>query len=317
MRPRLGLLLDERFQRHQTGRGHPERPARLDAVRAALEWNGALSTALQIEPIEIEQSVVQRLHTPDYLDRLEQACRAHAPYIDTPDSAICPESAHVARLAAGGVVETARALGRGLIDRAFCAVRPPGHHAERDRSMGFCLLNNVALAADVLRREYHLNRILILDWDVHHGNGTQHLFESDPQVFFISLHGHPDHLYPGTGYEHERGTGPGEGYTLNVPFRPGARDEDYRNAFRQKVLPAAEAYRPEIVLLSAGFDAHQADPIGCAALTDEAFVWMLQETRALANRYAGGRILSVLEGGYDLDALRRCVADHVSGLLEP
>lgn len=313
---RFGILFDPRFKKHLTGFGHPERPERLDAIAAALEWSGLLAVSRRIEPEPIERALAERRHLPAYLDRLDRNCRSGARYIDSPDSTICSESFEIARLAAGGVVMAARLVGSGALQRAFCAVRPPGHHAEADRSMGFCLLNNVALAADVLQREFELRRILILDWDVHHGNGTQHLFESDPGVLFISLHGHPDYLYPGTGYADEVGVGPGKGYTLNVPFRPGARDPDYREAFRDKVLPAIEAYQPEVVIVSAGFDAHAADPIGCAALSDDAFILMLRELLVRAECYAQGRVLSVLEGGYDLETLRRCVSDHVGLLAE-
>lgn len=311
---RFGIAFDPRFKRHLTGPGHAERPERLDAVAAALEWNGLLQRAARIEATPIDLSIVRRLHAPEYVERLRRACAENAPYIDAPDSAICPESFEIGRLAAGAVVEAARRIAVGEIDRAFCAVRPPGHHAEEDRSMGFCLFNNVALAAQVLRFDHGFERVLILDWDVHHGNGTQHLFDADPTVFFISLHGHPDVLYPGTGYADEVGVGPGHGFTLNIPFRPGARDADYQQAFREAVIPAIEGFRPEIILLSCGFDAHHADPLGCISLTEDGFHWMLGELLTLAQRYCEGRLLSVLEGGYDLEALRRCTAEHVAQL---
>lgn len=308
---RIAIAFDPAFQRHDTGFGHPERPARLDAVRAALEWSGALASSLRMAPREIELNALMRIHDSGYVARLESACREGRHFIDEPDSAICPESFAIARLAAGAVVDCARAIASDQVHAGFCAVRPPGHHAERDRSMGFCLLANVALAADALRREFQYERILILDWDVHHGNGTQHIFESDPGVLFISLHGHPDSLYPGTGYEHERGVGAGEGFTINIPFLPGCSDADYRSAFEHKITPAVEQFNPQFVILSAGFDAHTDDPLGNQKLSDDGFAWMGKRVVELAKRHAGGKLLSVLEGGYNLEVLRRCIADHV------
>jgi len=195
-------------------------------------------------------------------------------------------------------------------------VRPPGHHAERDRSMGFCMFNNVALAADVIRRECGLGRVVILDWDVHHGNGTQNAFYDDPSILYISLHGHPEYLYPGTGFAEEDGAGDGRGTTLNLPFLPGAGDNEYRQAFESRVIPAICAFEPEMIIVSAGFDGHGDDPIGITALTDGMFAEMLGSVLELAERYAGGRLLSVLEGGYNLEVLRRCVAQHVTMLGE-
>lgn len=307
----LGLLIDPRFKQHDTGRGHPERPARLDAVISGLEREGLIAACKRIEARPIEPDLPLKVHMPDYLRRLEEACSSGAPYIDTPDSAISPASLETAHLAAGGVVEAARRIAQQDLRRAFCAIRPPGHHAERDRSMGFCLLANVALAARVFLDEARHERVLILDWDVHHGNGTQHIFEADPRVLFISLHGHPDYLYPGTGYRHETGVGDGHGYTINVSFLPGATDDEYREAFETIVQPAVERFGPQSILISAGFDAHHDDPIGCARLSDDAFAWMSRRVIDWSERFCDGRLLSVLEGGYDLDALRRNVVEHV------
>lgn len=307
----LGILLDERFKQHDTGYGHPERPARLDAVAAGLNDSGLLDRLVRIEPEPIDLALLEQVHAPSYVQRVRAACEAGVRFIDTPDSAICRESYDVARLAAGGVVRAATQIGRGELQRAFCAVRPPGHHAEYDASMGFCLFANVVLAARALQREGGLERVLILDWDVHHGNGTQHLLEDDPSVMFISLHGDPRFTYPGTGFAEERGRGAGEGFTLNIPFMPGASDAEYRAAFDAQVMPKAEAFRPQAVIISAGFDAHADDPLANIELTDAAFAWMLRRTIEIADRHADGRVLSVLEGGYNLDVLRRCVAEHV------
>jgi acetoin utilization deacetylase AcuC-like enzyme len=217
-------------------------------------------------------------------------------------------------LAAGGVVNAADAVARGEAGRAFCAVRPPGHHAERSNAMGFCFFNNVAIAAEYLRHQHGIERIAILDWDVHHGNGTQHYFEADPNVFFCSIHQHPDTLYPGTGYAEERGTGAGMGATLNVPMAPGSGDEEYRRAFETTILPALDRFRPEFLLISAGFDAHRADPLGHIKLSTEMFGWMTLHAMELARRHCGGRIVSVLEGGYDLTALADSVQAHLEVL---
>ena len=306
-----GILLDERFKRHTTGHGHPERPERLDAVREGLAEAGLLETCVRIEPVPLAETLIQRVHARDYLVRLDAACRQAYPYIDVPDSAIGPESYEIAKLAAGGVVKATRMVAGGELKRAFCAVRPPGHHAERDRSMGFCLLNNVALAAYALKDELQADRILILDWDVHHCNGTQHTFYHDPSVLVISLHGHPNYLYPGTGWEEETGEDRGRGYTMNIPFLPAATDEMYRRAFHDRVIPAIGRFAPQFVLLSVGYDAHGDDPLGNLDLTDEAFAWMTETMIGLAEAHADGRIVSVLEGGYNLGVLKRCAAEHV------
>lgn len=313
---RFGLVFDDRFGRHETGLGHPERPERFEAIRAGLTAAGLLnpselpSGVQLIPPVAATDAEILTVHTPTYLERLKSACASGAAYIDTPDSTIGRESLEVARLAAGAVISAARRMGRGEITRAFCAVRPPGHHAERDQSMGFCLLANVALAVETLRREHGLTRIAVIDWDVHHGNGTQHIFEADDQVFFVSLHGHPRYLYPGTGFEDEIGTGPGRGHTLNIPLLPGTDDASYRRVFADRVIPAIDTYRPELIVVSAGFDAHADDPLGNLRLGDATFDWLTGQICELADRHCAGRILSVLEGGYDLGVLRRCVSDH-------
>jgi len=311
----LAIAFDEKLRWHDPGPGHPERPQRLDTVRAALEEAGVLSTALRVATEPADANVLTRVHAPEYVERVRQACQAGLPYLDEPDCAICPASFDLARLAAGLVVQAARHVAAGDARRAFCAIRPPGHHAERNRGMGFCLFNNVALAAATLKQEFGLNRLLILDWDLHHGNGTQHCFESDPDVLFISLHEDPRYLYPGTGFAHETGRGAGEGTTINVPLAPGSGDKQVREAFENRILPAAECFQPQIVLISAGFDAHRDDPLGHLSFSDAIYGWMLQRLLEVAGRHAGGRVVSVLEGGYRLDALHRCVRDHVETLL--
>ena len=200
----------------------------------------------------------------------------------------------------------------GTADNGFAMIRPPGHHAENDVAMGFCLFNGIAIAARYLQKNYGLERILILDWDVHHGNGTQHTFEQDPTVFYISLHQFPH--YPGTGARSETGIGAGEGATLNCPMSPGLGDEHYRQAFTEVILPRARKFAPDAVLISAGFDAHFADPLGSINLESQSYVWMTQAMMELADQCCDGRLISVLEGGYDLGALAESVSEHVNVL---
>ena len=310
-----GLVQDERFQRHITGGDHAERPQRLARIAEVLADRGLDKSCTTIDASPVDMDLVRRVHDAEYIARLKAACESGSPYIDVPDSAICAESFDIARLAAGGIVNAVDACQAGTVDNAFCAVRPPGHHAERHASMGFCLLANVAIAARHLLDHHGLERVLILDWDVHHGNGTQHIFEADPRVLFVSLHGHPGFVYPGSGYAEERGTGDGEGYTLNVPIMPPGPDAAYRKAFDEIVLPAIEKYGPQFVLISAGFDAHRLDPLAPLNLETESFGWMTDALLDVANRHCGGKLVSILEGGYHLDATAESVALHLGRLV--
>jgi acetoin utilization deacetylase AcuC-like enzyme len=261
-------------------------------------------------------NLVRGVHDDGYIERLQRACADEMPYIEVPDSGVCPESFTIAQLAAGTMINAVDAVMSGQLTNAFCSVRPPGHHAEHHMSLGFCLFNNIAIAARRLLDNHGLARVLILDWDVHHGNGTQHTFESDPRVLFVSLHGHPRIVYPGTGYEHERGRGPGEGFTINLPMLPPSGDGEYRRAFDRKILPAVERFDPQFVLISAGFDAHRLDPLAPLELETESFGWMTDEMVHVAKKHCGGKLVSVIEGGYHLQALGDCVALHVTRLLE-
>lgn len=294
-----------------TGEGHPESPTRLSAIQDGLDEAGLLEACQPLYPSVAADNVLQFVHTHDYLTRLDAACRQAYPYIDVPDCTIGPESYEIALLAAGGVIDAARKVANGDIKRAFCAVRPPGHHAERDRAMGFCLLNNIAIATCVIKDEFKFGRMAIIDFDVHHGNGTQHTFEIDPSVLFISIHGHPNYLYPGTGLEEEAGIDRGRGYTMNIPLLPGAKDDEFRSAFVDRIIPAIGRYAPQMIMVNAGFDAHADDPLGNLDAADETYAWMTERILELADRHAQGRVVSVLEGGYNLDVLKRCTVDHV------
>jgi acetoin utilization deacetylase AcuC-like enzyme len=298
---------------HDTGGSHPERPSRLTAVVDGLQEAGLADRLAALAPRPATVDEIAAIHDPGYIRQVEQACDRGDQRLDA-DTAVCAKSYRVALLAAGGVLAAADAVHAGVVQRAFCTVRPPGHHAERDRAMGFCLFNNVAIAAERFVRN-GLQRVAIVDFDVHHGNGTQHAFERRADVLFISIHEDPRHLYPGTGFAHETGLGPGEGFTLNVPMMPGAADGEYQQAFEHQVLPKLDAYRPQMILISAGFDAARGDPLAHIELTDKAFEWMTRRLVELADRHCAGKLLSVLEGGYNPRNLARCAAAHVKALM--
>jgi acetoin utilization deacetylase AcuC-like enzyme len=311
-----GLVTDERYRLHDTGPGHPERAERLIAIDKRLKADGLDKRAERITPKPADLEPIARIHDRDYIDRVRAECKNRLQYIDTPDSAVCPKSYEIALLAVGGLLQLVDAVATGKCGNGFAAVRPPGHHAERNRSMGFCLFNNVAIAARHLQQKHKVGKVLILDWDVHHGNGTQHSFEQDPTVFYCSLHQHPSTCYPGTGWPQETGKGAGAGTVLNLPMSPGLGNDAYHEAFEKQFLPAAMKFKPDFVLVSAGFDAHARDPLASMNLTVEGFNDMLRATLDLADKHCGGHLASVLEGGYNLDALAECVADHVKILID-
>jgi acetoin utilization deacetylase AcuC-like enzyme len=256
---------------------------------------------------------IHRIHPPEYVERIQSLCQAGGGHLDG-DTPVSPASFEMARLGLGGVLSCCDAVMRGQIKRSFAAIRPPGHHAEPNRAMGFCLFSNVAIAARYLQHEHGVGKIAIVDFDVHHGNGTQACFYDDPSVFFVSLHQHPRTCYPGTGYESERGEGAGDGFTLNIPLRPHRDDNDYRDALEHIVLPELDKFRPEILLLSAGFDAHLDDPLAQMDLSEEFFGEMTRLLVQCANHHCDGRVVSSLEGGYDLRALAQSVIHHLTAL---
>jgi acetoin utilization deacetylase AcuC-like enzyme len=292
----LVLISSDRFAEHQTPPGHPERPERAEAMDVvAARWREQGGEVLSPRPATHDE--LARVHDARYLRRVaETAGRAVA--LD-PDTFTSPESHEIALLAAGAAL---MAVERAMDDRtaALALVRPPGHHAERDRAMGFCLYNNVAAGA-AHARAIGAGRIAIVDYDVHHGNGTQHIFEADPNVLYASAHQYP--YYPGTGAATETGTGAGAGATVNLPLEAGAIDDDYRIVFAEVILPVLRQFKPDLLLVSAGFDAHERDPLGGMRLTTPAFGAMTLELRAVADECCGGRMALVTEGGYDLHAL--------------
>ncbi|MFW6058898.1 MAG: histone deacetylase family protein [Phycisphaeraceae bacterium] len=311
-----GFIYHDRFLEHETGPTHPERPERLRAICDRLRQDHLWDELTHLPFSPAARKWIARLHSPHYIDRVFAACEAQHHYIDTPDSPISRHSAEIAQLAVGGVLAAVDAVHAQYVHNAFCAVRPPGHHAERDRSMGFCLFNNIAIAAEYLIAHHGYERIAIVDFDVHHGNGTQHLFEDRADVLFISLHEHPSHLYPGTGYVHERGTSAGEDHTLNLPLDPHDGDERYRHVFQAQVLPRLREFAPQFLLLSAGFDAAAEDPLAHMNVSPQGFEWMTRQLKETAESLCNGRLVSALEGGYHLRALAESVSLHVGVLLE-
>jgi acetoin utilization deacetylase AcuC-like enzyme len=303
------LLIDDRFLGHDTGQ-HPEHPRRIAAIQLALREAELLNdrTRVEIRPATDEQ--ILRVHTATHLARLEQAVQAGGAWIDA-DTLVGPDSLNVARLAAGAAVAAVDAVVHGSIQRAFCIGRPPGHHATPDRAMGFCLLNSVAIAASHAR-SLGLQRVAIIDWDVHHGNGTQDIFYRDPDVWYASLHQSP--LYPGTGGRAETGVDAGLGTTLNCPLLPMSGNEKWLETMRDTVVPFIEEAAPELILLSAGYDAHRHDPIGSCQVDDDGFAELTRVVADMADRHTGGKVIAVLEGGYDPDTLGRSVARSLQAL---
>jgi acetoin utilization deacetylase AcuC-like enzyme len=307
------LFADPLFQEHETGR-HPESPARLRAITAQLKRCGltercALGSYRPRTPGEICQ-----VHAPYVVEQVEELARRGGGYLD-PDTVVSSASPAVALAAAGACVSAVDAVVQGQERTALCLVRPPGHHATAIHSMGFCLFNNVALAARHALDAHGLGRILIVDWDVHHGNGTQDIFYEDPRVLFFSIHRFDHGFYPGTGAAEETGRGPGLGYTVNAPIRFGTPREEYHARFLRALEQAADKIKPELVLVSAGFDGHQRDPIGSLGLETEDFATLTQRVMEIARAHAGGRLVSCLEGGYDVQALAESVQTHLEKLL--
>ncbi|RJQ70213.1 MAG: histone deacetylase [Desulfobacteraceae bacterium] len=312
---RTGFLYDQRYLLHDTGPYHPERAERLTAILQGIQDAGLMPQLTRIPARLADLEWVQAVHSMAYIRRFEELCLAGRRTLDCEDNQMCPDTWETARLAAGGVLEAARKIMDDEIDNAFCAVRPPGHHAEMGEAMGFCFFNNVAIAARYIQKQCGIKRVGIIDFDVHHGNGTQHIFEDDPSVFYYSIHQHPSFAYPGTGREFEKGSGRGYGFTANSPVLPGQGDEDYRRLIEKDLLPGFKSFVPQVIILSTGFDAHTDDEMADMRLTTEGFSWIMRTIMKMADEYAYGRVLSVLEGGYALERLPELAAEHVKILL--
>lgn len=294
---------------HETPAGHPERVERLRAVLSALETKEFQSLRRDSAP-SARRSQLARIHAPAYVTAVLASIPARGFARLDSDTAVSPGSGKAALRAAGAVIRAVDLVMKGAAKNAFCAIRPPGHHAEAARAMGFCLFNNVAVGVAHLRAVHGLKRIAIVDFDVHHGNGTQHSFENDADIFYASTHQSP--LYPRTGTASERGVA---NNVVNLPLPPGAGSREFRTALSKKLLPALMRFRPEFIFISAGFDAHRADPLAQLRLEDDDYAWATQRICQAAKRLCGGRVVSSLEGGYDLAALASSAAAHVRALM--
>ena len=307
------LATDSACRKHDAGHGHPEQPARYDAVLNALKAAGHLAQVRQIGPRAVKREDLQMVHGAQYLDLAEREIREGREQLSTGDTGIGAGSWESATAAAGCALAAVEAVVKGEDKTAFCLVRPPGHHAGANRGMGFCVLNNVALAARHAQR-LGLKRVAIVDWDVHHGNGTQDIFYADGSVFFFSTHQSP--WYPGTGRASETGEGEGKGTTLNCPLPAGSGRPEIMNCFTEKFVPAMEKFRPELLLISAGFDSRAGDPLGQFLLSDADFADLTRIIRRIAEKSAQGRVVSLLEGGYSLTGLASAATAHVAALME-
>jgi acetoin utilization deacetylase AcuC-like enzyme len=312
VKPATALFADPRCRGHLAGVQHPERPERFDAVMDGLRRAKLLDRLQPLSPRTATQEELLLCHTPEYLQTAQHDVGAGYHHLTTGDTDITPKSWDIALLGAGGVLNAVDAVVAGHAHNAFCAVRPPGHHATPTRGMGFCLVNNIAIGARYAQRKHGLERVLIVDWDVHHGNGTQDIFYSDGSVFFFSTHQWP--LYPGTGRADETGAGAGKGCTMNFPFPAGSGRKEILGAMEKSLAPAADRFRPDLVMISAGFDSRIDDLLGGFTLTDVDFADLTRTVMAIADKHAGGRVVSVLEGGYTLSGLASAAAAHVETL---
>ena len=312
MKATTALVYDDIYKKHLTGPGHPEAPARCDAILNALQDADFAARLLRLSPRAATDEEILTCHSRRYVATVKADIAAGRPNLSTGDTAICRDSLAAALHAAGGAMAAVDAVFDGRAQNAFCAVRPPGHHATADAGMGFCIFNNAALAARYAQRRYGISRALIVDWDLHHGNGTQDIFYDDGSVFYFSTHQWP--MYPGTGLRGETGIGRGLGTTLNCPVPAGAGGEEIIGAFRRQLLPAADSFKPDLVVVSAGFDGRIGEPLGGLALTDEDFADLTAICLWIAAEHAAGRVVSLLEGGYDLAGLASAVTAHCGAL---
>jgi len=307
--PKLIVLSDPVYLLHDPGPWHPESPARLTAVQKAIDSIKNIELITTSRPARLDE--LHLVHTAKYIDYVMSLPDDHPVQLD-PDTLMSLYSKEAALKAAGGVIDITEMVMAGKNIRAFCAVRPPGHHAMPDRAMGFCIFNNVAIAAAWALDKKGLERIAIMDWDLHHGNGTEAVFYNSEKALYISTHQSP--FYPGTGDSLDTGTGAGTGFNINIPMAAAAGDDQFQEAFEGIILPALNNYKPQLIFISAGFDAHRNDPLGGLKLSTEFFGQMTRWLSEVADKYSDGRIVSVLEGGYNLTAIEETVKIHLEEL---
>ncbi|BBI18349.1 histone deacetylase [Neochlamydia sp. S13] len=318
------IVEDFLFAQHLTGPSHPESPFRFKVSRQALQNQGLLKRGGILRPRLAKESELLLCHTPCYLQEVQdnvQQCiysglKDGSFQLSTGDVQICPASEKIARYAVGAVLNAVDSVMLAQARNAFCLVRPPGHHACMDKGMGFCLYNNVAIGARYACQRYGLRKVLIIDWDVHHGNGIQDIFYEDPAVFYFSTHN--KRIYPGTGSSQEEGRGAGKGFNLNFPIEPYENPrQKIKEIFSGQLMESMKSFQPEFIFIAAGFDAHAQDPLGGFNLTTHDFVDLTRSVKGLAEKYCEGRLVSVLEGGYNLEVLKEVIPAHVQGLLPP
>lgn len=315
MKKLTGLLTDPIYLEHDTGQ-HPENSNRLRVILDELQ-RSEIWDLLDIIPAEkADRSMIELVHDSDYIDTIEREIKSGVPFVGTMDCMVCPKTFEVAEFAVGGALALIKKVESGELKNGAALVRPPGHHAERRQALGFCYFNNIAICAEYLIKHRNYQRILIMDFDVHHGNGTQHSFESRSDVFYCSIHEDPTVCYPGTGFSSEKGIGDGKGFTLNVPMKSFSGDESYKEILEETFIPAWNDYKPDFVLVSAGYDAHKEDPLARISITSETYRAYSAALCEIAEKHANGKLVSFLEGGYNLEIIPKLVLVHIMTLLE-
>jgi acetoin utilization deacetylase AcuC-like enzyme len=309
---KTALVYHPVYLRHYTGPSHPERASRLQAILRKLRTTHLIDDLQLFEPKAASLDDIALVHSRDYIVSVKALAKDGFANLD-PETVVSSGSFEAALYAAGGVIKGIDLVLKGETDNAFAMVRPPGHHALPSRAMGFCVFNNIAIGAKYIQKNYKYERILIVDFDIHHGNGTEEIFYEDPGVFYISLHQYPH--YPGTGAREDIGRGRGKGFNLNLPMSPGSGDVEYIKVFKDTVIPAANSFKPQVILISAGFDGHAKDPLSSTTLTSKGYYEITTILKELAKSYSENRIVSILEGGYNLFSLADSVHSHLKALM--
>lgn len=310
---KVGIVYHSDFLKHEAENYHPEIPERIRFVMNHLQEIGLLAELKELTFRTSAEKWIETNHGEDYINFVSRSCECGKTLLDSGDTFINQYSFEVAKLAVGGCLKAADELISGELESCFCCVRPPGHHAEYGRAMGFCIFNNVAILAKYIQIQHKIKKIAIIDWDVHHGNGTQNSFYENPSIFYFSAHQYP--YYPGTGSEKEKGNKLGAGFTLNIPMSIGDGDHEYEFVFENKLVPEMEKFKPEILLISAGFDAHVDDPLAGMRITENGYSTLTKILKQIAHLYCNNRIISILEGGYNLNALACSIEKHIQILL--